>query len=117
MVRIDGYELDPREQHGSPVWAGDLLFCPGGQLVEVYRDHAVALPSLNRTLAQRLTEQTHIFEALKGVRGRQPIDLVALENLLVCFGRLAVEQPWIAEIDLNPRLASSDGLLALDGRG
>jgi acetyltransferase len=42
--------------------------------------------------------------------------LVALENLLVRFSQLVVEQPWIAEIDLNPLLASSEGLLALDAR-
>jgi acetyltransferase len=61
-------------------------------------------------------EQTHIFKALKGVRGRLPVDLVALENLLVRFSQLVVEQPWIAEIDLNPLLASPEGLLALDAR-
>jgi acetyltransferase len=61
-------------------------------------------------------EQTHIFKALKGVRGRPPVDLVALENLLVHFSQLVVEQPRIAEIDLNPLLASSEGLLALDAR-
>jgi acetyltransferase len=76
----------------------------------------VALPPLNSTLAQRLMEQTHIFKALKGVRGRQPIDLVALESLMVRFSQLVVEQPWIAEIDLNPLLASPEGLLALDAR-
>ncbi|MGB8985495.1 MAG: bifunctional acetate--CoA ligase family protein/GNAT family N-acetyltransferase, partial [Candidatus Sulfotelmatobacter sp.] len=115
MVRIEGYELilgSSVDLRFGPV----ILFGSGGQLVEVYRDHAVALPPLNSTLAQRLMEQTHIFKALKGVLGRQPVDLVALENLMVRFSQLVVEQPWIAEIDLNPLLASPEGLLALDAR-
>ena len=115
MVRIEGYELILGSSM-DPQFGPVILFGSGGQLVEVYRDHAVALPPLNRTLAQRLMEQTHIFRALKGVRGRPPVDLVALENLLVRFSQLVVEQPWIAEIDLNPLLASSEGLLALDAR-
>jgi acetyltransferase len=115
MVRIEGYELILGSSV-DPQFGPVILFGSGGQLVEVYRDHAVALPPLNSTLAQRLMEQTHIFKALKGVRGRPPVDLVALENLLVRFSQLVVEQPWIAEIDLNPLLASSEGLLALDAR-
>jgi acetyltransferase len=115
MVRIEGYELILGSSV-DPQFGPVMLFGSGGQLVEVYRDHAVALPPLNSTLAQRLMEQTHIFKALKGVRGRLPVDLVALENLVVRFSQLVVEQPWIAEIDLNPLLASSEGLLALDAR-
>jgi acetyltransferase len=115
MVRIEGYELILGSSI-DPQFGPVILFGSGGQLVEVYRDHAVALPPLNSTLAQRLMEQTHIFKALKGVRGRPPVDLVALENLLVRFSQLVVDQPWIAEIDLNPLLASSEGLLALDAR-
>jgi acetyltransferase len=115
MVRIEGYELILGSSM-DPQFGPVILFGSGGQLVEVYRDHAVALPPLNSTLAQRLMEQTHIFRALEGVRGRPPVDLVALENLLVRFSQLVVEQPWIAEIDLNPLLASSEGLLALDAR-
>jgi len=61
-------------------------------------------------------EQTRIFRALKGVRGRAPVDLAALEQLLVRFSQLVVEQPAIKEIDINPLLASSEGLLALDAR-
>ena len=38
-------------------------------------------------------EQTRIFTALKGVRGRKPVDLAALEQLLVRFSQLVVEQP------------------------
>ena len=115
MVLSHGYELILGSSV-DPQFGPVILFGSGGQLVEVYRDYAVALPPLNSTLAQRLMEQTHIFKALKGVRGSPPVDLVALENLLVRFSQLVVEQPRIAEIDLNPLLASSEGLFALDAR-
>ena len=115
MVQSKGYELilgSSVDLQFGPV----LLFGSGGQLVEVYRDRAVALPPLNSTQAQRLMEQTLIYKALKGVRGRKAVDLKALEDLMVRFSQLVVEQPWIAEIDLNPLLASPEGLVALDAR-
>jgi acetyltransferase len=106
---IIGSSLDP--QFG-PV----LLFGTGGQLVEVFKDRALALPPLNTTLARRMMEQTKIHKALKGVRGRKPVDLAALEVLMVRFSALVAEQRWIKEIDINPLLASPDGLIALDAR-
>ncbi|WP_165226065.1 bifunctional acetate--CoA ligase family protein/GNAT family N-acetyltransferase [Aquisphaera insulae] len=115
MVRTDGYELilgsSPDPQFG-PV----LLFGTGGQLVEVFRDRALGLPPLNSTLARRMMEQTRIYQALQGVRGRPAVDLFELEQLLVRFSRLVVEQPLIREIDVNPLLASPEHLLALDAR-
>ena len=106
---ILGSSLDP--QFG-PV----LLFGTGGQLVEVFKDRALALPPLNSTLARRMMEQTKIYKALKGVRGRKPVDMAALEALLVRFSALVAEQRWIKENDINPLLASPDGLVALDAR-
>ena len=44
------------------------------------------------------------------------MDLGALEKLLVRFSQLVVEQPWIKEVDINPLLASPEGLVALDAR-
>jgi len=115
MVSLDGYELilgsSPDPQFG-PV----LLFGSGGQLVEVYRDRALALPPLTTTLARRVMERTRISEALEGVRGRAPVDREALEKLLVRFSQLVVEQPRIREMDINPLLASPERLLALDAR-
>ncbi|RUT03078.1 GNAT family N-acetyltransferase [Dulcicalothrix desertica PCC 7102] len=96
-----------------------LLFGTGGQLVEVFEDRALALPPLNTTLARRMMEQTRIYKALQGVRGRTSVDLEALEQLLVRFSQLVVEQPWIKEIDINPLLAkpgNKNSLIALDGR-
>ena len=115
MILRDGYELilgSSLDSQFGPV----LLFGSGGQLVEILKDHALGLPPLNATLAQRMMERTRIFEALKGVRGREPVDLVALEQLLVRFSHLVVEQPWISEIEINPLLASADQLIALDAR-
>src|SRR6266566_4536327 len=85
-------------------------------MVAVYRDRALALPPLNTTLAQRLMEQTKIYSALLGVRGRKAVNLIALESLLVRFSQLVMEQPWIKEIDINPLLATPEQLVALDAR-
>ena len=93
-----------------------LLFGMGGQLVEVFRDRALGLPPLNTTLARRMIERTRIATALRGVRGRAPVDMDALEQLLVRFSLLVVEQRAIEEIDINPLLASAERLLALDAR-
>jgi acetyltransferase len=93
-----------------------LLFGTGGQLVEVFEDRSLALPPLNTTLARRMMEQTRIYKALKGVRGRKSVDLAALEELMVRFSDLVIENPAITEIDINPVLASPERLLALDAR-
>jgi acetyltransferase len=84
--------------------------------VEVYRDRALALPPLNTTLARRMMEQTRIFEALKGVRGRASVDIALLEQVLIRFSQMVVEQRRIKEVDINPLLVSAEGVLALDAR-
>jgi acetyltransferase len=115
MIKLDGYELiigcSPDPQFG-PV----LLFGAGGRLVELIRDHKLALPPLNTTLARRLMERTRIFKALKGARGRRPVDLGALERLMVRFSGLVLEHRRIQEIEINPLLASPGKLITLDAR-
>ncbi len=116
MVKLkDAYELIIGSSL-DPQFGPVLLFGTGGQLVEVFKDRALGLPPLNSTLARRMMEQTKIYTALKGVRGRKPVDLTALETLMVRFSALVAEQRWVKEIDINPLLASPDGLIALDAR-
>ena len=115
MINYTGYELilgSSTDAQFGPV----LLFGAGGQLVEIMRDRSLGLPPLNTTLARRMIERTRIAEAFKGVRGRRPIDTAALEELLVRFSMLVAEQRRIAEIDINPLLASPERLIALDAR-
>ncbi|MFN5836971.1 MAG: bifunctional acetate--CoA ligase family protein/GNAT family N-acetyltransferase, partial [Pseudanabaena sp.] len=115
MVKMEGYELILGSSL-DPQFGEVMLFGMGGQLVEVFKDRALALPPLNTTLAKRMMEQTRIYEALQGVRGRKAIDLAKLEQLLVNFSQLVVEQPQIREVDINPLLVSEDGMIALDAR-
>lgn len=115
MVHLEGYELILGSSI-DPQFGPVMLFGSGGQLVEVFQDRSLALPPLNTTLARRMMEQTRIYKALQGVRGRSAIDLERLEQLLVRFSQLIVEQPLICEIDINPLLVSPEGAIALDAR-
>jgi acetyltransferase len=115
MVKIEGYELILGSSL-DPQFGAVMLFGMGGQLVEIFQDRALALPPLNTTLARRMMEQTRIYQALQGVRGRKAINLAKLEQLLVNFSQLIVEQPQIREIDINPLTVSPEGMIALDAR-
>jgi acetyltransferase len=115
MIKFEGYELILGSKT-DPQFGPVLLFGLGGTLVEIMRDRALALPPLTTTLAMHAMEKTRIFKALKGTRGRKPVDLEALAELFVRFSRLVIENPRIAEIDVNPLVASPDTLMALDAR-
>ena len=115
MIKNFGYELilgSSTDPQFGPVMAFGL----GGSLVEVLRDQAYALPPLTTTLARRLMERTRIFAALKGTRGKKPVNLEAMEELLVRFSQLIVENPRIAEIEINPLLAGAECIISLDAR-
>jgi acetyltransferase len=92
------------------------LFGLGGVLVEVFKDKGLGLAPLNETFATLLVEKTKIYKALKGVRGRKPVDLALLNRIIRSFSFLLADHPWISEFDINPLVASPDGILALDAR-
>lgn len=116
MVKLaDAYELivgSTIDAQFGPV----ILFGAGGQMVEIFQDRALDLPPLNSTLARRLIDRTRISRALGGIRGRRPVDIARLEELLVQFSLLVMDHPRIREIDINPLLAGPDGIIAVDAR-
>lgn len=116
MVRLSGgYELILGSST-DPQFGPVLLFGTGGQLVEVFRDKSLAIPPLTRTLARRFMEKTKIYEALRGVRGQKAVNLQALEEVLINFSKMIVENRRIKESDINPLLVSVDEMVALDAR-
>jgi acetyltransferase len=115
MLKLEGYELILGASV-DPQFGPVLLFGTGGQLVEVFKDRALGLPPLNTTLARRMMEESKIFTALKGVRGRKAVDIQRLEEIMIEMSQLIVDHPAIKELDLNPLLAGPQGILALDAR-
>ena len=115
MIRQRGIELivgcstDP--QFG-PV----LLLGAGGTMVEVFQDRALALPPMSAPLVEDWISQTKIHRALQGIRGQPPVAMAELSDVLVRLGDLVLAHPEIAELDINPLLASPEGVIALDAR-
>lgn len=93
-----------------------IMFGAGGTAVEVIADTSLALPPLDLELARDLIARTRIARLLAGYRNRNPADVDAVARTLVRLSGLICRHPEIREIDINPLLADSDGVIALDAR-
>jgi acetyltransferase len=100
----------------DPLFGPIILFGHGGTAVEVMRDQRLALPPLNLHLAHELMRNTRVFRLLQGYRGRPPAALDEIALTLVKISQMAADLDRIAELDINPLLASNAGVVALDAR-
>jgi acetyltransferase len=100
----------------DPTFGPALLFGMGGTGVELYRDVAVDFPPLNQALARSMIQSTKVSKLLEGYRGKEAIDMTALEQAMVKVSYLLVDFPEILEMDINPLQVRADGLCALDAR-
>jgi len=87
----------------------------GGVFIEAIRDVRFALPPIDADRARRLIDRLQGRRLLDGVRGQPPADLDALAEAFARFSVLAAELgPQLAELDVNPIIANSDGVIAVD---
>ncbi|MES2098247.1 MAG: bifunctional acetate--CoA ligase family protein/GNAT family N-acetyltransferase [Pseudomonadota bacterium] len=100
----------------DPVFGPVLLFGQGGTGVEVIADRAVALPPLNRVLANELISRTRVSRLLAGYRDHPPAKLDAVCDVLIALSQMLADLPELAELDINPLCADHDGVIALDAR-
>ncbi len=100
----------------DPTFGPVILFGSGGVAVEIVADRVIGLPPLDDMLAKDMIARTRISRLLPAYRDRGPADLDAIAGVLVRLAQLAADLPEIAELDINPLLADSDGVLALDAR-
>ena len=101
---------------GDAVFGPVVLFGAGGTSVELRKDSALELPPLNPALAADLVARTQVGRLLAGYRGQRGANQAALQDAVLRVAQLAADQPMLAELDINPLLADTDGVLALDAR-
>jgi acetyltransferase len=104
-----GSKLDP--QFGPVV-----VFGSGGIYTEIADDIALGIPPFSREDLVNMVNKTKVGKILGGTRGQQAVDMTVLTNLLVSFTRLVLDNPDIAEMDINPLLIQDNRMVALDAR-
>ncbi len=126
-ARLEGFSIEPMVRRPSAYelilgvtedrqFGPVVLFGQGGTAVEAVRDQALGLPPLNMRLAQDLIARTRIAKLLHGHRGQAGANLQAIALTLIRISQLVIDIPEIVELDVNPLLADSYGVVALDAR-
>jgi acetyltransferase len=100
----------------DPTFGPIIVFGHGGTAVEVIDDKALAVPPVDVKAARALIARTRISRVLAGYRNVPAADLHAIALVLVKLAQLAADLPEMRELDLNPLLADSEGVIVLDAR-
>ena len=100
----------------DPQFGAVMMFGLGGIMVEMLGDVAFRLAPLSEADARDMIDEIQGRLALDGARGRPPVDIDALEAMLVSVSQFVAARPEVAELDLNPVIASPQGAIAVDAR-
>ncbi len=98
----------------DPSFGPALMFGIGGTLVEALRDVAFGIAPIVHEDAERMIRSIRAFPLLQAFRGQPAVDLDRLADTITRLSQLANDCPEIAEMDLNPVIATVDGTYAVD---
>ena len=124
-ARLDGLLLQPMLRAGKEMLVGmvrDAQFGPlmmvggGGIYVEVLGDTAARLAPVSVAEACTMLGELRMARLLDGIRGEAPVDRAALARAVTALSQVAADLPELAEIEINPLMASPDGVVAIDAR-
>ena len=116
MVTIpNGFELILGTKQ-DPIFGSVIMVGMGGTAAEVFRDRALGLPPLNETLTRRMLKSLKSWPLLTGYRGKPPVNIDRLIEIIMRFSYLVADYPEIKELDVNPLVITPDDAIALDAR-
>ena len=100
----------------DPVFGPLVAFGPGGVLAELIGEASFRIAPLTDIDAEELVQEGKAGRLVRGFRGAPPSSVPALVDLLHRLSRLGLEQPAVAELDLNPVLGLPGECVAVDAR-
>jgi acetyltransferase len=115
IVKPNGRELMVGVTN-DPVFGPIITFGAGGTTVEIIADRSVALPPLNNFLVKDLINNTHVAKMLGTFRNMPPVNMEALESVMLRVSEMVCELPMLMEMDINPLILDENGVLAADAR-
>ena len=101
---------------------GDALFGPviacgaGGVQAELLKDVAARISPLSRQDTSEMLRSLASYPLLTGYRDTPLADVAAVEDVLLRVSAMVESHREIAELDLNPIVATPDGAVAVDAR-
>lgn len=93
-----------------------LMFGLGGIFVEVLKDVSFRIIPLTQRDAAEMIREIKGYSLLEGIRGREPVDVSCLEEMIMGISRFVEARPEVRELDLNPVFAYKDSVVAVDAR-
>lgn len=101
----------------DPVVGPVIVVGAGGILVELLGDASVLVPPFSEAEVKHALGKTKFGRLLTGFRGRS-YDIDALALAAVALGQLALAEPRLGSIDVNPLMVQPDqgGVIALDAK-
>jgi acetate---CoA ligase (ADP-forming) len=100
----------------DPSFGPVIAFGPGGVHAELIGEATVRIAPITDIDAIELITTGKAGRLVSGYRGAPAADRAALTDLLTRLSMLAEEHPEVAELDLNPIIARSDGCVVVDAR-
>jgi acyl-CoA synthetase (NDP forming) len=100
----------------DPQFGPSIMFGIGGIFTEIYNDVAFRVAPIDKIDALNLIHELKGSKILEGTRGRPQADLDSIVNVLINVSDLMIEHNAINQLDLNPVIAYSDGVCAVDSR-
>ncbi len=124
-AQIDGVIVQPMLARGQEVILGVVrdpqfgplvMFGSGGTEVEGLKDLSFGIAPLTRPEAETMLESTWAGRKLNGFRNIPPADREGVIDALIRLAQLAYDCEEIMEIEINPLLATSNSIVAVDTR-
>jgi acetyltransferase len=100
----------------DPQFGPLMMFGLGGIFVEVLEDTTFRVAPLSESEAREMTEEIKTAPLLRGARGRDPADVDGIVETIQRLSQLVADFPAIMEFDINPLVATPDGVDAVDIR-
>lgn len=96
---------------------GHLVLCGlGGIFLELIRDTSAALAPVSTDEARKMIRNLKGYPLIQGYRNRPPLNEEAFVEVICRVAAMVHLAPEIIELDLNPLIATTEGVYAVDVR-